>query len=300
MRVLILTVLPGVAALIVSTACAQKTESTAVAIPTATPVATATPEPSPTPSTTPTPKPNPTASSTPRPTAIPLATPTAAPTATPTPEPSLASAKAAALLVSVLGVPAASVTFESIKPMQWPNAAIGCPESGKVYPQVIVPGWMIILRHGGKLFEYHADRDGVSVITCDPKLVRTYGTINFAEKLQLANVSKIEILALDREDRTPASALTINNPADIAKIVASLQVDVTLYEQKPCEPLLRVDFVMGGRVESVLYACPGDGTVLRNQETASQRKEARAPAEFQKLINTALANRPFPSPPADK
>jgi hypothetical protein len=159
---------------------------------------------------------------------------------------------------------------------------------------------MIILRHEGKLYEYHADRDGVSVITCDPKLVRTYGTVNFAEKHQLSNVSKIEIVALDREDRTPATALTIDNRDEIAKIVSSLQVDLPLYEQKRCEALLRVDFVMGGRVESVLYACQGDGSVLRDRETASQSKEAHAPVEFQKLINTALASRPFPSPPADK
>ncbi|MBI2965488.1 MAG: hypothetical protein HYY34_04705 [Chloroflexi bacterium] len=288
------------AALIIATACAQKTESTAATIPTATPVDTPTPLPTATIASAPTPSaPALAATATPvRPT--PTATPTRTPTPSPTPEPSLATAKAAALLVSTLGAPAASITFESIKPMQWPNTAIGCPEPGKAYAEVLVPGWMIILRHDSKLYEYHADREGVSVVTCDPKLVRTYGTVNFAEKLQLSNVSKIEVLALDREDRTPAMALTIDNPNDIAKIVSSLQVDLSLYERKQCEALLRVDFVMGGRVESVLYACQGEGSVLRDKETAGQGREARAPTEFQKLINTALASRPFPSPPADK
>lgn len=286
------------AALFATTACAQKTESTAVAIPTATPVDTPTPPPNPTRVPSPTPAPAATATAVrPAPTPTPTRTPTPTPSPTPTPEPSLATAKAAALLVSTLGIPAAEVSFESVKPMQWPNTAIGCPEPGRAYAEVIVPGWMIILRHDAKLYEYHADREGEDVVTCDPKLVRTYGTLNFPEDLMLTNVSRVEILAIDPEGLTPVPAATITSPPDVARVVASLQIDLPLYEQKPCTALLQVNFVMGDRVASVLYACAGDGTVLRGSDDVTQGREARAPAEFQKLINTALADRPFPTAP---
>jgi hypothetical protein len=294
---LLIVALLCASALFTGAACAQTTESTVATIPTATPVDT----PTAAPPSTPVRPPEPTATrqaatptATPRP-ATP--TPAATPTPTPTPEPSLATAKAAALLVHALGVPANSVSFESVKPMQWPNTAIGCPEPGRAYSDVIVPGWVIILRADSKLYEYHADREGDMVVTCDPKLVRTYGNVNLAEDLMLAGVSKIEVLAVEPANPTPVPAVTITNPADIARVVASLQIDLPLYAAKPCATLLRVDFVMADRVESLSYACPGDGTVLRGSEAVTKGRQVLAPAEFQKLINTALAERPFPSMP---
>lgn len=282
------------AALWAATACAQKSESTAVAIPTATPVDTPTPVPTTTRPTNPTTAPT---ATTVRPSPSPVPTRTPTPSPTPTPEPSLATAKAAALLVSTLGINAREVSFDTVKAMQWPNAAIGCPEPGRAYADVIVPGWMIILRYDSKLYEYHADREGEEVTTCDPKLVRTYGAVNFADVLMLANVSRVEIFAIDPEGLTPVPATTITSPSDVAGVVASLQIDLPLYERKPCAALLQVSFVMGDKVASVFYACTGDGTVLRAGDGVTQGREARAPTDFQRLINTALANRPFPTSP---
>ena len=113
-----------------------------------------------------------------------------------------------------------------------------------------------------------------------------------------SHVSRVDILAIDPASLTPVPATTITSPSDVAGVVASLQIDLPLYERKPCTALLQVSFVMGDKVASVFYGCTGDGTVLRGSDGVTQGREARAPTDFQKLINTALANRPFPTPPS--
>lgn len=265
-------------------ACADRSESTAVTIPTATPVEGRRPTPTPAAIATPTPAPTAPAAAT--------ATPS------PTPEPSLATAKAAALLVSQFGVQAGDVTFHEIRPVQWPSNALGCPKPGTAYAQVIVPGWVVVLRVGARTYEYHADFDGESVVTCDPGMVPALGSVNVARELGLEGVTRIDVVAIGQASTTPAVAVSIGDAPSIATVVASLQADLPLLQPKPCDTLLRVDFVAAGRVASLDYACPGDGVVLRGAQPALVGFETVAPADFQAVINGALAARPFPPAPA--
>ncbi len=39
----------------------------------------------------------------------------------------------------------------------WPDTSLGFPEEGKMYAQVVTPGFVIILEAGGKQYEYHSD-----------------------------------------------------------------------------------------------------------------------------------------------
>jgi len=50
----------------------------------------------------------------------------------------------------------------------WPDTSLGCPEPGKFYAQVLVPGYRIILEVGGKRVEVHTDLKG-RVVICSPK-----------------------------------------------------------------------------------------------------------------------------------
>jgi hypothetical protein len=86
--------------------------------------------------------------------------------------PAFASAAAAASdeLTERLGVPPAGISVESGERVDWPNSALGCEEPGLLYLQVIIPGWLLSLLHGGLRYEYHTDLDGKRVVTCDPKL----------------------------------------------------------------------------------------------------------------------------------
>jgi hypothetical protein len=62
------------------------------------------------------------------------------------------------------GVPVAKISVVSSEAVEWPNSALGCPEPGMVYAQVITPGRKVVLNAGGKTYEYHTG-DGRAV-TC--------------------------------------------------------------------------------------------------------------------------------------
>ncbi len=59
-------------------------------------------------------------------------------------------------LAKRLGIPADSITVESVDQVDWPDASLGCPEPGKMYAQVITPGFRILLKADGKTYEYHS------------------------------------------------------------------------------------------------------------------------------------------------
>lgn len=46
----------------------------------------------------------------------------------------------------------------------WPNTSLNCPEEGKVYAQMIVPGYLIILKASGRTYYYHGGLD--QVVSC--------------------------------------------------------------------------------------------------------------------------------------
>lgn len=48
---------------------------------------------------------------------------------------------------------------------QWRDASLGCPRPGMMYAQVITPGYLIEVKAGGKVYEYHTDTNQ-SVVLC--------------------------------------------------------------------------------------------------------------------------------------
>jgi hypothetical protein len=56
-----------------------------------------------------------------------------------------------------------AVTF--IESIEWPDSALGCPEEGGVYAQVITPGYLIVISDGKTTLEYHSDLEG-NVVEC--------------------------------------------------------------------------------------------------------------------------------------
>lgn len=49
------------------------------------------------------------------------------------------------------------IALKHIEGVDWPDASLGCPQEGKAYAQVIIPGYRLILSDGTRDFEYHAD-----------------------------------------------------------------------------------------------------------------------------------------------
>jgi hypothetical protein len=66
-----------------------------------------------------------------------------------------------------LGLPVAALQPARVEPVTWRDGALGCPEPGLMYPQVLVPGYRITVDSGGKSLEYHASQRG-QFLYCPP------------------------------------------------------------------------------------------------------------------------------------
>jgi len=62
-------------------------------------------------------------------------------------------------------ISAERIALKHIEDVDWPDASLGCPEEGKAYAQVIMPGYRLVLSDGIRYFEYHTDRH-LRVIYC--------------------------------------------------------------------------------------------------------------------------------------
>jgi hypothetical protein len=60
-------------------------------------------------------------------------------------------------LAKRLNIPEELVHFIKQEKKDWPDTSLGFPEAGKMYAQVVTPGFVIILEAGGKQYEYHSD-----------------------------------------------------------------------------------------------------------------------------------------------
>ncbi|MDQ3178092.1 MAG: hypothetical protein M3Q72_11230 [Actinomycetota bacterium] len=58
------------------------------------------------------------------------------------------------------GVGTAAVYVAVDERVTWRDGSIGCPESGRLYTQALVPGRRVVLRVDGRDFAYHAGRSG--------------------------------------------------------------------------------------------------------------------------------------------
>jgi hypothetical protein len=55
------------------------------------------------------------------------------------------------------GVDEQSIELVGLESVDWPDAALGVPEEGVLYAQMITPGYRVTLRAGGRTLEYHTD-----------------------------------------------------------------------------------------------------------------------------------------------
>lgn len=82
------------------------------------------------------------------------------PAAQPSPAPAVAALvdQVRRDLARRLGVEPSAIAVARTEAVDWPSTALGCPEPGKVYAQVITPGYRIVLEHDGRQYPYHTDR----------------------------------------------------------------------------------------------------------------------------------------------
>ncbi|WP_116807663.1 hypothetical protein [Steroidobacter cummioxidans] len=57
-----------------------------------------------------------------------------------------------------------AITVVSATEQQWSDGAMGCPQPGQMYTQMIVPGYRVVLQANGDRYTYHSDRRGKFIV----------------------------------------------------------------------------------------------------------------------------------------
>jgi hypothetical protein len=70
-------------------------------------------------------------------------------------------------LAEYLGIDPGLIVEKDVKVVEWPDASLGCPQSGMMYAQVITPGYKIMFEIGGIKYTYHTDMHGFVVLCKD-------------------------------------------------------------------------------------------------------------------------------------
>ncbi len=68
-------------------------------------------------------------------------------------------------LADRLGITENEIVVVAVKPMEWPDSGLGCPQPGGLYEQVISPGYRIVLEAVGREYVYHTGPD--SFVLCE-------------------------------------------------------------------------------------------------------------------------------------
>jgi hypothetical protein len=57
-----------------------------------------------------------------------------------------------------------AITVVSATEQQWSDGAMGCPQPGQMYTQMIVPGYRVVMQAAGNSYAYHSDRRGHFIV----------------------------------------------------------------------------------------------------------------------------------------
>ncbi|MFQ5594241.1 MAG: hypothetical protein ACE5HA_08835 [Anaerolineae bacterium] len=67
-------------------------------------------------------------------------------------------------LASRVGVEVEEVGVQDFQTVDWSDSSLGCPEPGRMYLQVITPGYRVILQAAGQSYEYHTNQGNRAVL----------------------------------------------------------------------------------------------------------------------------------------
>lgn len=65
------------------------------------------------------------------------------------------------------GVPMSEIDVTSVEAMTFNDAALGCPVPGKMYAQVLTPGFIVLLEAGGAELDYRVVEDSGAFRICE-------------------------------------------------------------------------------------------------------------------------------------
>lgn len=167
-------------------------------------------------------------------------------------------------LCARLGVDAATLSLESAEPVDWPDAALGCPEKGMVYAQVVTPGHRVRFLHAGSSHAVHVGA-GRAVVCEAPRQSRRESVETARAAAQAGTRARGE---LARRLGVEASAIRILRVRPASAPLAEGEPecsDATAAGAPPDAPAFRVDLEAQGRRH--VYTVAGE----RVQACASPR-----------------------------
>ena len=74
------------------------------------------------------------------------------------------AARAMADLARRLDMDADKIEVVSVRAVEWRDGSLGCARGGMMYPQVITPGYLIVLSADGVQYEYHTSDRGDGLV----------------------------------------------------------------------------------------------------------------------------------------
>jgi hypothetical protein len=66
------------------------------------------------------------------------------------------------------GIAVDQISVVSVTAVQWPTSALGCPQPGTMYSQIVTPGYRVVLEADGVTYEYHTDQGERAVYCAKP------------------------------------------------------------------------------------------------------------------------------------
>lgn len=70
-------------------------------------------------------------------------------------------------LAARLSLEKGRIEILEMRRVTWPDGSLGCPRPGMAYTQMLQDGWLILLKVGDRLYEYHSGLDSAPFL-CEP------------------------------------------------------------------------------------------------------------------------------------
>jgi len=159
-------------------------------------------------------------------------------------------------VASRLGVPITEVRVIRVEAVEWPDASLGCPEPGRMYIQVITPGYRVVLEAAGEVFEYHTDR-GSRAVLCKPgakPLPRSRFLIDVRYAIEKSRADLARRKGVDEQSIAVVEAAQLKNLASPAPCPQAEKLAAS------AGPEYQVTLALEGEV--YVYRVRGDAVVL--------------------------------------
>jgi hypothetical protein len=72
-----------------------------------------------------------------------------------------------ATITEATGQDASGATIVEAVAVEWSDGSLGCPEAGMLYPQVITPGYQVVVELDGQRYDARVAKDGAVIRLCE-------------------------------------------------------------------------------------------------------------------------------------